>query len=117
MLPATKHIGISVVILRLVLVRQGMYPRTRAFLLSPIHNSFPEKITERGSLSELVERPPELASLLTKSFCPITRSAACPVCNGVLYFNTRLLPVSATHRLPAESKAKSYGVCSVSAEG
>src|SRR5271157_178263 len=54
--------------------------------------------------------------LLTSSFAvvksgsPITRVAAWPVEKGILYWRTRPLRRSATHRLPAESKAIPLGL-------
>ena len=56
--------------------------------------------------------PPALAPPLERSFCPTTRSAE--GCVGLLsteaaYRSTRLFPVSAIHRLPAESNATPRG--------
>ena len=56
--------------------------------------------------------PPALALLLRKSFWPITVSAAgCAwlFSTAALNRRTRLLPLSATHRLPDESKATARG--------
>src|ERR1035437_2442919 len=95
---------------------------TREFLPSETYRLLCESKTSAvgGSKPEPVTCPPALALLLKKSLCPRTVSAA----GGVWLFSTaalnrttRWFPLSATHRLPAESKATERGWFSAVLEG
>src|SRR3989449_281875 len=77
------------------------YFSTRLLLSSAIQR-FPTESNEIpvGLLSVVAVVP---AVPVVKVPCPTTRVAASPVVIGAAYFSTRLLPVSATQRFPAES--------------
>src|SRR2546428_725068 len=69
---------------------------------------FPAESNEipNGTLSVVAVVP---AVPVVKSPCPITTVAASPVVIGAAYSSTRLLLLSATQRLPAESNAEVSG--------
>jgi hypothetical protein len=82
-----------------------VYPNMRWWPASAAHRSPKElKVRNPGDTNELAEvglNPPNW---------PITNDADSPVVNGFAYSNTRLFPLSATHKLPEEWKVRPDGI-------